>query len=197
MTICATVLLAGYAHADIDNTGDLLLGGQAVIQGSMTVQAAAGMTASSATMTASGDNIYTLTLSSSIHLTGGGVKWADGSISTTASSGGSGTVPCPSGSVMVSSAGVTMGCIFQDENSYATWDDAQEYCYRNYGGRLPSASEWYVAAYSLALDSETDGWEWVGDQHGQYHCLIGETSIRDNTWTYDSSSFDFRCWIPR
>lgn len=46
------------------------------------------ITASSATFTATGSNIYSLTSSSGIHILAGGITWPDGTTSTTATSGG-------------------------------------------------------------------------------------------------------------
>ncbi|MFA6091776.1 MAG: hypothetical protein WCU88_02465 [Elusimicrobiota bacterium] len=81
-------LFSTSAHADITDTGDLNIRGQGIIGGTMTVQGNAfsvggAIAASSATLSASGANTYSLTLSSSIHLTAGGIAWADGSVSTT------------------------------------------------------------------------------------------------------------------
>jgi|GEM_PF-3117024 len=92
LLLAMALLFCVPAHADITDTGDLNIRGQGIIGGTMTVQGSAfsvggAITASSATLTASGANTYSLTLSSSIHLTGGGVVWPDGTRSTTATSG--------------------------------------------------------------------------------------------------------------
>jgi hypothetical protein len=45
-----------------------------------------GLSASSATLSASGPNVFSLTTSSGVHIVAGGIKWADGTVSTTAAS---------------------------------------------------------------------------------------------------------------
>lgn len=49
------------------------------------------LTGSSATLTASGNNVFTLTTSSGIHFLAGGIKWADGSYSASSAAVGGGS----------------------------------------------------------------------------------------------------------
>jgi hypothetical protein len=100
------LLLASIAHADVSDSGNLTIGGQGVVAGSMTVQGPGGLgvtygvatstlTASSATLTATGSSVYTLTSSSGIHVLNGEIRleqgayirWPDMRTSTTSSSG--------------------------------------------------------------------------------------------------------------
>jgi hypothetical protein len=59
--------------------------------GSMTLTS--GLTASSGTFSASGPTQYSIVTSSGINLLAGGVRWADGTLSTTASGGSAGSDP--------------------------------------------------------------------------------------------------------
>jgi len=63
---------SGATKSTFTSSGNLLLSGS--------------MSASSATLSATGGSIYSLTTSSGIHILAGGIKWADGSVSTTAPS---------------------------------------------------------------------------------------------------------------
>ena len=58
--------------------------------GNLTLASVASITGSSGTFTAMGSNIYTLTTSSGIHILAGGITWADGTTSITASTGSGG-----------------------------------------------------------------------------------------------------------
>jgi hypothetical protein len=98
------------AYADVSDSGNLTIGGQGVIAGSMSVQGAGGLSvtyglsastliASSATLTAIGSpSIYALTTSSGIHILNGEIRleqgayirWPDSHTSTTPVSGGGG-----------------------------------------------------------------------------------------------------------
>jgi hypothetical protein len=61
------------------------------VSGSGNSSLVGALTASSATFTASGSNVFSLTVSSGIHILAGGIRWADGSTSTTAFGGSGGT----------------------------------------------------------------------------------------------------------
>lgn len=91
------------AWANIEDSGSLLIGGQGIIGGTVTVQGSAlgvagAVSATSATLSGSGSSVYSLTSSSGIHVVNGKLKfeagsfieWADLSKSTTASAGGGG-----------------------------------------------------------------------------------------------------------
>lgn len=98
-TLLAWGLLAALAlpaRADIVDSGSLTIGGQGVIGGTFTVQGnalgvAGSISATSATLSGSGAQVYSLTTSSGIHMVNGILKfesgtmiqWADGSVSTT------------------------------------------------------------------------------------------------------------------
>lgn len=73
--------------------------------GSLTLNGAASITAASATFSASGANVYSLTTSSGIHVLAGGVTWADGSTSTSAAVVTS--MPLPTRQVLTSGTGAT------------------------------------------------------------------------------------------
>lgn len=98
-------LLALPAKADIVDSGSLQIVGQGIIGGTMTVQGnalgvAGSVLATSATLSGTGAQVYSLTTSSGIHLingklrfeAGGMIEWADLTKSTTASAGASGPI---------------------------------------------------------------------------------------------------------
>lgn len=82
----ALALLPLTAGADVSDSGDLTIGGQGIIQGTMTVQGA-GFSVGGATFTVAGGSV---TLGGSLNAAVAGIKWADGTTSTTAAAGGSG-----------------------------------------------------------------------------------------------------------
>lgn len=95
--------LALPARADIIDSGYLQVGGQGIFGGTVTVQGnalgvAGSVSATSATLSATGAQTYALTTSSGIHMVNGKLKldsgamiqWPDGSTSTTAASAGGG-----------------------------------------------------------------------------------------------------------
>src|SRR3569832_251985 len=83
-------------HADVSDSGNLSIGGNGIIFGSMTV--IGPIAGSSVTLSSSGAGAYDLTSSTGIHVlsgpialeSGAYIKWADGSTSTTAAGGGLG-----------------------------------------------------------------------------------------------------------
>lgn len=75
--------LAVVARADVSDSGNLTIGGTGVIQGTMTVQGNA-FSVGGATFSVAGGSI---TLGGAMNAASAGIKWADGTISTTASAG--------------------------------------------------------------------------------------------------------------
>lgn len=102
-TLLAWGLLAALAlpaRADIVDSGSLIIGGQGIIGGTFTVQGnamsvAGSVSATSATLSGTGNNVFSLTTSSGIHLVSGVVRWPDGSTSSSANSGGGSGVSGP------------------------------------------------------------------------------------------------------
>ena len=113
-------------------------------------------------------------------------------------------VECPSGFVNVSSSGNQLGCIQEDRvDAGATelfWQQATDYCFDNYGGRLPSTGEWYISLANFNLLGENPTGEWnndFGDVQDTHAASIwaGTTSLRG--LSSDTSPREFRCWLPR
>lgn len=75
-------------RADVVDSGNLQIGGQGVFGGSVTVQGSA-FSVGGATFSVAGGSV---TLGGRLNAAAAGIKWADGTTSTTASSGVSGTV---------------------------------------------------------------------------------------------------------
>lgn len=93
LTAALLAVLALPAWADIVDSGSLIIGSQGVIGGTFTVQGTAlgvagAVSATSATLSGMGAQIYSLTTSSGIHILAGGVRWPDGTMSTSAAAAG-------------------------------------------------------------------------------------------------------------
>lgn len=78
--------LAGAAQADVSDSGNLTIGGQGVIAGSMTVQGSA-FSVGGTTFSVAGGSV---TLGGILNVAAAGIKWADGTTSTTSASGAGG-----------------------------------------------------------------------------------------------------------
>lgn len=88
--LVAFAALATPARADVSDSGNLNIGGQAVIGGTMTVQGSEfSVGGSSFSVSAGTAQVGGLLRTSSL-----GIQWADGSVSTTASAGGSACADC-------------------------------------------------------------------------------------------------------
>ena len=85
MIFLLAALTASMAHADVSDSGNLSIGGNGVISGTMTVQGSAFSVGGTTFSVAGGS----ATFGGIINAAAAGIKWADGSTSTTASSGNS------------------------------------------------------------------------------------------------------------
>lgn len=107
---------------------------------------------------------------------------------------------CPAGFTNVKSGNNQLGCIQTAEHGVGTYRGGMETCFTNYGGRLPTAQEWYLAMNYYSLTDETDDWELTGDLKDNNNIYtVGDgsiTAIGHNSNT-TSSTHDYRCWIPR
>ncbi len=86
--LLALICFAGSAYADVSDSGNLTIGGQGIIQGSMTVQGSA-FSVGGTTFTVTAGSV---TLGGPLNMAAAGIKWADGTTSTTAASGGTTSV---------------------------------------------------------------------------------------------------------
>lgn len=77
--------LAAPARADVSDSGNLTIGGQGIIQGTMTVQGA-GFSVGGTTFSVAGGSV---TLGGRLNAAAAGILWADNTTSTTASAGSS------------------------------------------------------------------------------------------------------------
>jgi len=110
--------------------------------------------------------------------------------------GGGGESSCPSGFTSVASGSNQLGCIQNAEQGAGTWWAANNDCFVAYGGKLPSASEWYIAMNNYTLTNETDDYEWVDEFYstnagrlignGGLTALSNDTLINSNV---------YRCWV--
>lgn len=82
--LSAALALSAPAHADVSDSGNLTIGGNGVFQGTTTVQGSE-FSVGGATFTVSGGSV---TLGGRLNAAATGIKWADGTTSTTAASGG-------------------------------------------------------------------------------------------------------------
>ncbi len=130
---------------------------------------------------------------------------ADGNNCASAPLGGSNSVTCPSGFTNVKAAGNQLGCMQNDEangGATATWNAASDFCFDNFGGRLPSSGEWYIAMANYNLNDENDDAEWNdgANSYTEYdqHATSGDlTDIAFSSPRDDWNVTTFRCWIPR
>lgn len=85
--LALNMVFAVSAHADISDSGNLAIGGQAVIAGTTTIQGSAFSVGGTTFSVAAGS----ITLGGRLNAASAGIKWADGTTSTTASPGASGS----------------------------------------------------------------------------------------------------------
>lgn len=123
---------------------------------------------------------------------------------------------CPTGFTEISNGTRTLGCIETDEADYSgndatdeasdetSWYNAQNYCFTEFGGRLPSYSEWYISLNNFALTNETDDYEWLSNSQESWAGLsnqvrmmsAGDGAITTSRGSTPGSSLAFRCWLP-
>ncbi|MDD5692205.1 MAG: hypothetical protein PHP10_03390 [Candidatus Omnitrophica bacterium] len=114
-------------------------------------------------------------------------------------------VVCPAGFTNVKGGPTSdqnqLGCMETAEHGTGTWYVAANTCFTTYGGRLPSYAEWYVAMNNYVLTNETGNWEWLENSDyydGNPTCdVAGSSAITMVSNAYASSTFYYRCWIPR
>ena len=107
---------------------------------------------------------------------------------------------CPAGFTNVKAGANQLGCMQTSEQGSGTWYVAVNDCFTTYGGRLPIYAEWYIAMNNYVLTGETGNWEWLGssDYWTQSGCSVaGSTAITDVSTGGPTSTYAYRCWIPR
>lgn len=106
---------------------------------------------------------------------------------------------CPSGFTMIEAQGRQLGCMQDDEEGTGTWYASTNTCFTTYGGRLPSATEWYLAMNNYTLLNETGNWEWLDQADkttGVDFAVIGNSSIENSNNRTGTVSNAYRCFIP-
>lgn len=106
---------------------------------------------------------------------------------------------CPAGFTLIQNAGQTLGCMQTDEEGSGDWPTAVDACFDNYGGRLPTTTEWYVAMANYTLTNETGNWETASDAEYnsvENHAIVGNASISDFFRGSDTFERPYRCFIP-
>ena len=111
---------------------------------------------------------------------------------------GSLIMQCPTGFTSIESAGRQLGCMQEYEQGSGNWDEAQDDCFDTYGGKLPSTGEWYLSMLNYDLNDETVNWEWNDESYANYHVTSGNPNIesRQSPWSYPTTIYAYRCWIP-
>lgn len=138
-----------------------------------------------------------LTVNGVIESKTGGLKFPDGTTQTTASLG---TANCPAGFTSIEWNGKRMGCIKTDlvgSPTSANYQTALDYCFTNYGGRLPLVGEFQLAKSQYALSNVGNGGEWLLD----YSTSFDNYAVWDGVNTRVSNAakttnYYYRCWIP-
>ena len=110
---------------------------------------------------------------------------------------------CPTGFTSIEAQGRQLGCMQTAEGNSGTattWELASDYCFDNYGGRLATTGEWYIAMANYGLTDETDDWEWNDDadySNGvDQHAASGFGGVDKSTSINDGDSRTVRCFIP-
>lgn len=118
-------------------------------------------------------------------------------------------IQCPTGFTSVESKGRQLGCIQDEQQAAATCQDAILDCFDNYGGKLPSYSDIYIAfqRFSSELSDEGTAAEWIDVGYIDYYwsttaaftaCGLIDTSassFRPIGTSYNENRA-YRCWIP-
>jgi hypothetical protein len=102
------LLLAGSAWADVSDSGNLTIGGQGVIQGTMTVQGNAFSVGGSTFAVLGG----TVNVGGLLKVSAAGIQWDDGKVSTTTSSGGGGNMTASGANNVTGSIAMVVGSTF-------------------------------------------------------------------------------------
>ena len=113
-------------------------------------------------------------------------------------------VACPAGFTNIIAADNQLGCMQTDEANGGiplVWEDSADFCFDNFGGRLPSTGEWYITMANFDLNDEIDNWEWNDEFGGSsgtdVHAISGSVEITNQSWTPDTVlTVDFRCLLP-
>ncbi|MCI5055162.1 MAG: hypothetical protein MRY83_03585, partial [Flavobacteriales bacterium] len=143
--------------------------------------------------------------------TGYAIPSLDGTVDQVLATDGSGSVAwtdvvdlqtaCPTGFTAVTAQGRSIGCIQNDEEGTASYQNASNACFVNYGGRLPSYEEWYVALNNLALSNETDDSELMSNGGGSggipQSWRAGNGSLNTVSAATLGTIGAFRCWIEK
>lgn len=197
--------LSAPARADLSDSGSLTIGGQGIIQGTMTVQGAA-FSVGGTTFSVAGGSV---TLGGRLNAAAAGIKWADGSISTTASSGGGAVGGC----VEISSADVYGVSSVTFSNLSSSWTYRLEWSVK-----MASAAPWLAIVVNSDLGAnynDSVGIDWNSGRysytygsngHGIYYvntnnCTVGDegvgTTVIKSMWgktkvgLYTSASWNY------
>jgi hypothetical protein len=117
-------------------------------------------------------------------------------------------IECPSGFTSVESQGRQLGCIQNTQQAPATCQAAILNCFDDYGGKLPTYNEIYIAfqRFDSSLSDVGTAQEWIDSGHyfwvwynqNYYACGLIHTS--GNSFMPSGSSYTsniaYRCWIP-
>jgi hypothetical protein len=131
----------------------------------------------------------------------GGSLGVSGDVDASGNITGTLRITCPTGFTSVEAAGNQLGCMQKTEANSGNkldWRVANDYCFTNYGGKLPSLAEWYISMSNFVLTDETDDWEWVDDtgEHRDLQKVVGSGDLSAQTWAWGYDPQIFRCWIP-
>ncbi|NQZ19790.1 MAG: hypothetical protein HRT44_11115, partial [Bdellovibrionales bacterium] len=128
------------------------------------------------------------------------LKYYDGSLWVDAGDSGAGlTFSCPGGFTKIVAGGRTLGCMQTAEANSGTGLDytaAQDFCFDNFGGRVPTYTEWYVAMDNYTLTDEVDTHEWTSNWHSSGAALrAGNGSLSISGNDLPANPNEFRCWV--
>jgi hypothetical protein len=112
---------------------------------------------------------------------------------------------CPAGFTNVKAGNNQLGCMETAHHGAADYHSATNTCFTTYGGRLPTLNEWYITMNNYVLTHETGEYEWVADGGSynvgvnglQYPFVTGRDNLTYAVYSSATTSYDYRCWIPR
>lgn len=119
--------------------------------------------------------------------------------------GSGGSFSCPQGFTKVGK----LGCIQDNSNDEATYHEAEDDCYNNYEGRLPSFNELSVAVRNSFTTLQTNNHYWIDSSHyltsiggglGTLYYRSDRPQVTFSGWGRDDSTMvdhlNYTCFIP-
>lgn len=111
-------------------------------------------------------------------------------------------VACPDGFTNIKNSNNQLGCITTALQGSRSWLSASDWCWNNYGARLPSVQEEYLSVNFFGLTNENN-LVWTSDDamdetnQGMYFVAFDEGSYPVMFPRQPNTATNHRCWLPR